>query len=69
MCALTGQNLIFARTRKNMKTTTASLDRIDSNGIYEPNNVQWVHKPLNKMKMDLSQEDFIKWCKKVGDYN
>ncbi len=68
-CILSGEILIFAKTRKSYNTTTASLDRIDSQGIYEISNTQWVHKRLNVMKMDLSQEDFINWCKKVSRYN
>lgn len=30
-------------------------------------NVQWVHKTINKMKMDLPQDDFIKFCKLVAN--
>lgn len=41
---------------------TISLDRIDSNGIYEINNVWWIHKDINKIKFDLSVLDFIKLC-------
>lgn len=40
----------------------ASLDRIDSNLGYTKDNVWWVHKDINKMKMDLSLKDFINYC-------
>jgi hypothetical protein len=46
---------------------TASLDRIDSLKHYTIDNVQWVHKDINKMKMDFPQESFIKMCKLVSD--
>lgn len=44
---------------------TASLDRIDSTKGYTLDNIQWVHKHINVMKMDLDQEYFIKLCKLV----
>jgi hypothetical protein len=44
---------------------TASLDRIDSSKGYTIDNIQWVHKTVNKMKWDLSQEDFVNFCNLV----
>lgn len=46
-----------------------SLDRIDSSKSYEIENIQWVHKTINKMKQDLQQEEFIKFCKLVSQAN
>jgi hypothetical protein len=46
-------------------THTASLDRIDSSKGYFKGNVQWIHKDLNVMKMDLTEEKFIDYCKLV----
>lgn len=70
-CALTGVDLIFGQTWKdcNKGRSTASLDRIDSNKDYTIDNIQWVHKDINIMKMDLKNEDFIEWCKKVSMHN
>lgn len=69
-CAITGMKLQFEEMpRKNYKTHTASLDRIDSNGIYEKNNVQWVHKTINRMKWDIPDLRFIELLKKVYEYN
>lgn len=48
---------------------TASLDRIDNTKGYTEDNVQWVHKIINKMKSDLTQEDFIMWCKRINNEN
>jgi hypothetical protein len=38
---------------------TASLDRIDSNSYYHINNVQWVHKDINNMKLCYSEKYFV----------
>lgn len=37
----------------------ASLDRIDSTLGYVKGNVQWVHKTVNYMKWDTSEEEFL----------
>lgn len=59
-CALTGEVLSIE---------DASLDRIDSSLGYTPENVQWVHKFVNIMKWDLSQDEFIKICQKVSKHH
>lgn len=66
-CALSGIDLTMATTlKKHMKGgTTASVDRIDSSKGYIEGNVQWVHKSINKMKMDLDQQTFIALCEMV----
>ena len=45
---------------------TASLDRIDSSRGYVPENVQWVHKVINRMKGTLSDDEFKSWCRTVA---
>ena len=67
-CALTGEILIFP-SRYNGTDGTASLDRIDSKKDYVRENVQWVHKDVNKMKNDYNQSYFVKMCKKISNYN
>lgn len=57
-CALSGMDISF-------KDQTASLDRIDSTKGYVEGNVQWVHKLINKMKMDIHQDVFVKMCNEV----
>lgn len=68
-CALTGLPLNMERNykmwKKDKEVMTASLDRIDSTKGYTLDNIQWVHKHINVMKMDLDQEYFIKLCKLV----
>lgn len=48
---------------------SASLDRIDSSKGYVEGNVQWVYKPINFMKQNLSQDDFKKYCKLIANYS
>ena len=59
-CAMTGLTIEFGKTYK--KGNTASLDRINSEQGYVANNVHWVHKDINKMKMDLNIERFKELC-------
>lgn len=48
---------------------TASVDRIDSSKNYTKDNIQFVHKDINKMKMNLSQKQFIEYCRAVSQNN
>lgn len=63
-CKLTGEQLLLHTCKGN--NTTASLDRIDSSRGYTKNNIQWVHKDIQKMKTDFNNEFFIKMCHKVA---
>lgn len=70
VCALSGIDIRFSsRSQAYYKLQTASLDRIDSNQGYVIGNVQWVHKKINQIKMDLDQKEFIELCGKVYIYN
>ena len=62
------EGIAFSKSSKD-KTATASLDRIDSTKGYIDGNIQWVHKRINTMKMDMSQKDFIDFCKQVAQTN
>lgn len=48
---------------------TASLDRINNKIGYTIDNIHWVHKKINQIKMDMSTKEFIDWCKLVAEYN
>lgn len=68
-CKFTGIELHFSSSSCKYNQT-ASLDRIDNNKPYIKGNVQWVHKNINKMRNDLTIEDFVQSCKMVADnYN
>jgi len=64
-CALSGLDLRFDSTCDS-RDGNASLDRIDSDRGYTIDNVQWVHKDVNLMKMDLNQSRFIDLCKAIA---
>jgi hypothetical protein len=73
-CALTGVDIEMKlenpfNSQKNKKLNTASLDRIDSSKGYIEGNVQWVHKEINRLKSNFSEEDLIYWCKKIIENN
>lgn len=69
-CAISGMELSFAKNYiKNPSSQDASLDRKDSNSGYVIDNVQWVHKVVNKIKNTLSDEELISWCKVIYDHN
>jgi hypothetical protein len=65
-CALSGIDITFGTS--NYDETTASLDRIDSDKDYSIDNIQWVHKTLNFMKNNLSEDIFIYYCNKVIEH-
>ena len=46
--------------------TEASLDRVDSSKGYTEENVQWVHKDIQRMKSDLSPKRFTELCQLVA---
>ena len=62
-CALTGLPISF--NRDTTKPSTASLDRIDNSKGYIESNIQWVHKDINKMRMEFDLDYFKKMCKLV----
>lgn len=70
-CALSGVPIYFANTIEDDKhgVTTASLDRIDSGKGYIRDNIQWVHKDVNLMKLDHPVDEFLNWCNLVVSYN
>ena len=62
-CALTGWPVLYS---KNRNETTASLDRIDSTKGYTKDNIQVLHRLVNKLKLDCSQDVFLKMCKDIA---
>ena len=68
-CAISGVPIILIKKYGHKSESTASLDRIDSNKPYIEGNVQWVHKDINLMKQNLSEEEFSFWVKTVSKYN
>jgi hypothetical protein len=67
-CALSGLDIHLStklnksRTNPEYSLITASLDRINSDKDYTEDNVQWIHKDINKMKNAFDQSYFIQIC-------
>lgn len=68
-CALTGLELVFPKTEKELKigVKTASLDRINSDLGYIRENVWWIHKNLNFIKNDMPLDNFLYWCDLISN--
>lgn len=69
LCAISGLEIKFAKNKKDLDKTTASLDRINSNRHYTLDNIQWVHKDINFMKYTFTQDKFIEYCKIIAGNN
>jgi hypothetical protein len=64
-CAISGVPIYFSKIAKGINT--ASLDRIDSSLGYIKNNIQWVHKDINRMKLNFAQSYFLELCRYIVD--
>jgi len=45
----------------SLKNNIASVDRIDSSKGYCKDNIQWIHKDINNIKWDMTEEEFFYW--------
>ncbi|KKL91512.1 hypothetical protein LCGC14_1893920 [marine sediment metagenome] len=69
-CALTGEPLTFWKSSRNKDKgdASASMDRIDNTKGYTKENIWWVHKHVNQIKMAMTTTEFVSWCNKVVKY-
>ena len=69
-CKLSGLPIHLERgySNKNYKQT-ASIDRIDPSGGYTIDNIQWLHKSINKIKGVLTDDELIMYCKVIYNNN
>jgi hypothetical protein len=65
-CALSGRVIGFCDDKNN--TSTCSIDRINSLKEYTIDNIQLVHKDINKMKNNYDNEYFIQVCKDITKF-
>lgn len=65
-CNLSGIDIELGKPENNGRWT-ATIDRIDSSLGYEEGNIQWLHKDINTMKWDFSQEKFLEYCKIITE--
>lgn len=66
VCAISG--IPITVKKKNTERTSASVDRIDSSQGYTVENIQWVHKDINKIKLNLDLDYFIELCTRVAEH-
>ena len=64
-CNLTGLPLSLWYSNADNGIATASLKKGNNKLGYITDNIQWVHKRINKMKYILDQDDFINKCQKL----
>jgi len=64
-CKLSGVPIDWTRGTDGV---SASIDRIDSDGEYDIDNVQLVHKHVNIMKNQYNQDYFINMCKNIVSF-
>lgn len=69
LCAFTGLIITFPERLSKNTNHTASLDRVDNTKGYTIDNIQWVHKDVNQMKSNYSQERFLQICRMVTERN
>lgn len=58
-CRYTGRRLTHG--------VDASLDRRDNVRGYLPDNIQWVHRDINRMKSVFAEDLFLQLCAEVAD--
>lgn len=68
-CSLSNIPLVLLESkRKENIEQTASLDRIDSTKPYTKDNIQWVHKDINRMKNNYQEIDFLNYIKLIYEF-
>ncbi len=67
-CAITNLPITLAETKEQRDKNTGSIDRIDSNKGYYAENVRWVHKRINCIKWEYTDEYFYSLCEKIVNY-
>lgn len=67
-CSYSNIELYFHQMGELPTKTTASLDRIDSFKGYTIDNIQWVHKDINRMKMTLNEDIFVNYCHLISSH-
>lgn len=67
-CALSGIEMTTIKGSGRFPTN-ASVDRINPGKDYSIDNIRLVCNHINVMKLDLSDEDLLFYCKKLIEYN
>lgn len=68
-CAITHVYIWFADNTMEQTNTTASIDRINPLKGYTIDNIQWVHKTINRIKQNMHHDDFLAICNLIAFAN
>jgi len=63
-CAISGIKMTSLLYEGHIKTNV-SIDRVDSNKGYSKSNIQLVCSIVNKMKLDMTKEELMFYCKEI----
>lgn len=67
-CSATGVHLEMDRKESGRHIPgTASIDRIDSSRGYVADNIRWVHKQINRIKWETTNEEFVLLCHLIAN--
>jgi len=67
-CALTGLLMTYHKDGNGKKDLNASIDRIDPEIWYVPNNIQLVCSRVNVLKHNLSEDLLYWWAKNIVEF-
>lgn len=72
LCAITGLPMTWGHEGQhgnsgNRRGTNISIDRIDSNLMYNPENVRLVCDRVNKIKSNMDDTDLYFWCAQIAE--
>ena len=66
LCAISGVPLTFIKIPgQGRVNTNASVDQIIAGGGYTEDNVQLVCDVVNRMKIDMTEEELKFWCRAI----
>lgn len=68
-CAYSGAEMSLLRGSRSIIGSTVSIDRIDSSRGYTKDNVVLCCNIVNRMKLNMSVEDFKHWCQLIVNHN
>jgi hypothetical protein len=67
-CALTGLYMTYHKDGQGKKDLNVSIDRINPNIWYIPNNIQLVCGRVNILKHSLTEDLLYWWCKNIVEH-
>lgn len=69
LCKYSGLPMTFVKDGTGMHLTNISIDRIENEVGYEPENIALVCLAINMMKYTLDLNELIDWCKLIAEHN